>query len=320
MTAALKQFRSSSAPLPDRVEMNNMVAPEPRDNAAFEARKHAPIQPRENAAFEAWENATEEDAQVSLREEHRILYQIARYVPLVLMFVAWEWWSRSSPQMALMLPAPTAVLKGAIELVEQGTLQNDILASLQRVAVAIGFAALIGLPLGTALGGVRWFAWFAEPVVSFFRPIPPLAWIPLSIVWFGITNAQNEFIIFLAAFFPIVLSTMEGVRDVDSQLMRAARTLGAKRAAIVFTVILPAALSSMFVGLRVGIGIAWMALVAGELVSATSGLGFLISQGRLLYRSDYIVVGMVVIGLIGLLLDALARLIQQLLMPWREER
>jgi sulfonate transport system permease protein len=304
MTAAQSKFRSSSAPPHEQVETNDMAAPEVS----------------ENAAFEVWENAAEESPQAQSKKKQRVLFRVARYVPLLLLFVAWEWLSRSSPQMALMLPAPSKVLKGALELVEQGTLQQDILASLRRVAVAVGFAAFFGLPLGTALGGSRWFAWFAEPIVNFFRPIPPLAWIPLSILWFGITDAQNEFIIFLAAFFPIVLSTMEGVRDVDPQLMRAARTLGAKRVTIVLTVILPAALSSMFVGLRVGIGIAWMALVAGELVAATSGLGFLISQGRLLYRSDYIVVGMVVIGLIGLMLDALVRLAQHLLMPWREER
>ncbi|HSO06566.1 MAG TPA: ABC transporter permease [Pelomicrobium sp.] len=250
---------------------------------------------------------------------HPLLRWGSRYVLLVLMFVVWEGISRSSPDMSLLLPAPTEVVKAGYELFQQGSLQRDILASLKRVGVALGFASLIGFPLGAALGASRRFAWAFEPVVNFFRPIPPLAWIPLSIVWFGISDAQNQFIIFLAAFFPIVLSTMEGVRDVDRQLIRASRTLGAGRVAIALTVVLPGALPSMFVGLRVGIGIAWMALVAGELVAATSGLGFLISQGRLLFRSDYIVVGMVMIGLIGLMLDALARLAQHLVMPWREE-
>lgn len=250
---------------------------------------------------------------------HPLLRWGSRYALLALMFVAWEGISRSSPDMALLLPAPTEVLKAGYELTQQGTLQKDILASLKRVAVALGFASLIGFPLGAALGASRRFAWAFEPVVNFFRPIPPLAWIPLSIVWFGISDAQNQFIIFLAAFFPIVLSTMEGVRDVDRQLIRASRTLGAGRVAIALTVVVPGAMPQMFVGFRVGVGIAWMALVAGELVAATSGLGFLISQGRLLFRSDYIVVGMVMIGLIGLLLDALVRLVQHLTMPWRGE-
>ena len=259
--------------------------------------------------------ASEEQSTLARAVARRIL----RYLPLLMFFAAWEVLSRATPSIAVLLPAPSDVVRAGIELVKQGSLQHDVLASLKRVGVALGVASLIGFPLGAALGGSRGFAWVFDPIVSFFRPIPPLAWIPLSIVWFGITDAQNEFIIFLAALFPIVLSTMEGVRDVDPQLVRAARTLGAGRVQIVFTVILPAALPSMFVGLRVGAGIAWMALVAGELVAATSGLGFLISQGRLLYRSDYIVVGMVMIGLIGLLLDALVRLLQQVVMPWRAE-
>lgn len=248
------------------------------------------------------------------------LLVVGRYIPLLLMFVGWEIFSRTNPQIALLLPAPTTVLKSGFELIKQGDLQRDTFASLQRVLIAAAYAGLIGFPLGGALGGSRKFAWFFEPIVSFFRPIPPLAWIPLSILWFGITDGQNEFIIFLGAFFPIVLSTMEGVREVDPKLIRAARTLGASHLAIIFTVILPGSLSSMFVGFRVGIGIAWMALVAGELVAATSGLGFLIMQGRLLFRSDQIVVGMVMIGLVGLLLDSLVRLVQHFVMPWREEQ
>lgn len=242
------------------------------------------------------------------------------YIPLLLFFLGWECVSRAYPSLQVQLPAPTEVIKGGYELLQRGTLQSDILASLKRVGVALCFASVIGYPLGIALGASRLVAWFFDPIVSFFRPIPPLAWIPLSIVWFGITDAQNQFIIFLAAFFPIVLNTLEGVREVDAALIRAARTLGASRFTIALTVVLPGALPSMFVGLRIGTGIAWMALVAGELVAATSGLGFLINQGRMLYRNDYIIVGMVMIGLIGLVLDVLIRLLQAQVMPWRSDR
>jgi ABC-type nitrate/sulfonate/bicarbonate transport system permease component len=289
------------------------------------ARKFAPTasvgEPREEVVASQAPEAARASPRlaVKLRFPRAVALRAARYLPLLLFFGVWEIISRSSSSIALLLPPPSRVIAGGFELVKDGSLHKDVLASLKRVAVALGFASLIGFPLGAALGGSRGFAWFFDPIVSFFRPIPPLAWIPLSIVWFGISDAQNEFIIFLAALFPIVLSTMEGVRDVEPQLVRAARTLGAGRFQIVWSVVLPAALPSMFVGLRVGTGIAWMALVAGELVAATSGLGFLISQGRLLYRSDYIVVGMVMIGLIGLLLDAAIRLLQRLVMPWRGE-
>jgi ABC-type nitrate/sulfonate/bicarbonate transport system permease component len=246
----------------------------------------------------------------------RVAEIAARHWLLAALIGLWQYVSVSNPTLALQLPPPTEILSGAWELIRQGMLQRDTLASLRRVGTALAMASLIGYPLGALLGASRKFAWSVEPVVNFFRPIPPLAWIPLSILWFGIADMQNEFIIFLAAVFPILLNTMEGVRDVDRQLIRAARTLGASRTVIAYSVILPAALPQMFVGLRVGTGIAWMALVAGELVAATTGLGYLINQGRYLFRPDYVIVGMVMIGVIGLMLDGLIRLTQSILMPW----
>jgi len=273
-----------------------------------ESESHAAIRPLENKELKP-------PAPGWVRARYMFGF-LGRYWLLIVLFFAWEIISTNNPSLANILPPPSEVLIGGIELVKKGLLQRDILASLERVGTAVGVACLIGFPLGAALGGSHTFAWSVEPVVNFFRPIPPLAWIPFSILWFGISDTQNEFIIFLAAVFPIILSTMEGVRDVDPQIIRAARTLGANRLTIALTVTLPAALPQMFVGLRVGTGIAWMALVAGELVAATSGLGYLIMQGRFLFRSDYIVVGMVLIGLIGLLLDGAIRFLQSLLMPW----
>jgi ABC-type nitrate/sulfonate/bicarbonate transport system permease component len=248
------------------------------------------------------------------------LLSALRYWLLLLLVGLWQFASMNWPSIQPLLPPPTDVLAAGIDLVSRGTLQQDILASLKRVGIALLAASLVGIPLGAAIGASRGVAWSLEPVVSFIRPIPPLAWIPLSIMWFGIGDAQNEFIIFLAAVFPILLNTVDGVRNVDRQLIRAAKTLGATRADIVATVILPATLPSLFVGLRVGTGIAWMALVAGEIVAASSGLGYLINQGRFLFRSDYIIVGMVMIGVIGLLLDALLRGTQALVMPWRDRQ
>lgn len=239
-------------------------------------------------------------------------------VPLAVLFGIWEIASRRKPELALMLPPPSEVLEAAAQLVRDGSLQRDVLASLRRVFVALLFATGIGLPLGLLIGMSKRAAWFFEPIVNFFRPIPPLAWIPLSIVWLGVSEAQNEFIIFLGAFFPILLNTVQGVRQVEPQLVRAAKTLGASPAAIALTVLIPGALPSMFVGLRVGTGIAWMALVAGEIVAASSGLGYLIMQGRMLFRPDYIIVGMVVIGLIGLALDFMMRAAQKAIMRWEQ--
>jgi ABC-type nitrate/sulfonate/bicarbonate transport system permease component len=267
---------------------------------------------------------TGRSAEVAAPVQRSRVTQVARLaavqsaLPIGILLLVWELASRTIPDLRVLLPSPTDTFVAAAELVRTGVLQRDILASLSRVFMALVVASVIAFPIGLLIGMSRSAAWLLEPIFGFFRPIPPLAWIPLSIVWFGISESQNVFIIFLGAFFPILVNTVQGVREVDRQLVRAARTLGASRIEIALTVLLPAALPSMFVGFRVGVGIAWMALVAGELVAASSGLGFLISQGRMLFRPDYIIVGMVTIGMIGLILDGMVRLLQRVVMKWQE--
>jgi len=248
----------------------------------------------------------------------RSIAMLKSVLPIGILLLCWELASRTIPDLRLLLPSPTDAAIAAAELVRTGVLQRDIFDSLRRVFVALFVASVVAFPMGLLIGMSKSVAWLFEPIFGFFRPIPPLAWIPLSIVWFGISESQNIFIIFLGAFFPILVNTIQGVREVDQQLVRAARTLGANRLAIALTVLLPAALPSMFVGFRVGVGVAWMALVAGELVAASSGLGFLISQGRMLFRPDYIIVGMFTIGMIGLILDGMVRLLQRVVMKWQE--
>ena len=252
----------------------------------------------------------------------RVLAELSRLWLLAAFIVVWQFVSTYgqsiNPQLDVMLPPPTAVLSAAQDLMARGVLLTHILDSLRRVLVAVGTAGLLGVPLGLAMG---WFAGFrsaVDPVIEFIRPIPPLAWIPLSILWFGIGDAQIEYIIFLAAFFPIVLNSLAGARDADRYLVRAALSLGARPHDLFFTVLLPGALPNIFTGLRIGLGIGWMALVAGELVAAPSGLGYLINNARTIFRSDYILLGMVLIGALGLILDYLMRQLVRLAMPWQQ--
>ncbi|NDF04696.1 MAG: ABC transporter permease subunit, partial [Betaproteobacteria bacterium] len=137
-----------------------------------------------------------------------------------------------------------------------------------------------------------------------------------SILWFGVGNAQNQFIIFLGIFFPILLNTVDAVRGVEPNLVRAARCLGASSFAVIVKVILRAAMPQIVTGIRIGLGVGWMALVAAELVGASSGLGFLINDARTVLRTDYILVGMLTIGFIGLTLDRIVRVVAQRTMPW----
>lgn len=250
----------------------------------------------------------------------RALARASRLWLLLAFVVAWQlismYGSRINPQLEVMMPPPTAVVSAAADLAARGVLLTHILDSLKRVLLAVGAAALLGVPLGLAMGWSRRFRNVVDPVLEFIRPIPPLAWIPLSILWFGIGDLQIVYIIFLAAFFPVVLNSLAGARDVDTYLLRAGLSLGARPRELFLTVVLPAALPHVFTGIRIGLGIGWMALVAGELVAAPSGLGYMINNARTLFRSDYILLGMVLIGALGLVLDYLMRQAARFAMPW----
>jgi ABC-type nitrate/sulfonate/bicarbonate transport system permease component len=252
----------------------------------------------------------------------RALVRISRLWLLVAFVVVWELVSifgqRINPQLDVMMPPPTAVISAASDLMARGVLFTHIFDSLYRVLLAVGAATALGVPLGLAMGWSPRFRFVVDPLLEFIRPIPPLAWIPLSILWFGIGDAQIVYIIFLAAFFPIVLNSLAGARDVDPYLVRAGLSLGAGPRELFLTVVLPAALPHIFTGMRVGLGIGWMALVAGELVAAPSGLGYMINNARTLFRSDYILLGMVLIGILGLVLDYLMRQAARLAMPWHK--
>lgn len=247
----------------------------------------------------------------------KIALRIGRFWLLALVIIVWQLISSANASLQLLLPPPSSVFTAGWELLKNGVLLQDIAVSLTRVFTAVGVAALIGVPLGAALGGVPAFRWSFDPLLEFIRPIPPLAWIPLAILWFGISEREIDFIIFLAAFFPIVLNSAAGFHDVDQHIVRAARSLGANPFIVFWTVYVPSAISHIVVGIRTGMGIGWMALVAGELVGATTGLGFLISQGRMVFRSDYILLGMVTIGVLGLALDGSIRALSRAFMPWK---
>jgi len=155
------------------------------------------------------------------------------------------------------------------------------------------------------------------PLVEVLRPIPPLAWIPLSILWFGLGDAQNQFIIFLGMFFPLLINTAAGVRLVEEDMLEAAYTLGAPSWKVLWRVVLPQSLPHILTGIRVALGTGWMALVAAELVGASSGLGFLINDARTLLRTDIVVVGMLSIGLAGLAMDLIIGRTALRLFSWR---
>jgi len=245
---------------------------------------------------------------------------LPRLILLGLLVLAWQfastvWLPGIDPHMAVLMPAPFLVATTAAGMIASGELLYHLMASLKREAVAFVMASS-AIPIGLAMGWWRPVHDQVNPIMEILRPIPPLAWIPLSILWFGLGDEQNEFIIFLGMFFPILINTITAVKNIGPNFVRAARSLGAPERKVLTRIVLVGALPQIITGVRVGLGVGWMALVAAELVGANSGLGFLINDARSMLRTDTIVVGMLTIGLIGLLIDLTIRLLSRRLLPW----
>ena len=210
-------------------------------------------------------------------------------------------------------PSPMEVLRGVVELAQKGVLASYIGDSLWRVTCGYVIALALGIPLGLALGWYPAAAAALNPVIQVLRPISALAWIPIAIVLFGVTNLAAIFLIFLASFFPIVVATMNGVRNVPMMYLSAGRNFGLSVPALFARVILPAALPRVLTGLRVALGVAWLVVVAAEMLAVDSGLGYLVIDSRNAgKRYDLVVAAMLLIGLIGLGLNSLVRLIERM--------
>ncbi len=198
-------------------------------------------------------------------------------------------------------PSPLDVLKGLRELPHLAAYIAD---SLFRVGSGYLAAVILGVPTGLALGWWSALSRAANPVIQMLRPISPLAWMPLAVIWFGVSNLAPIFLIFLASFFPIVVATMNGVRNVPPMYVQAGRNFGLSTGALIVRVIFPAILPRIVVGLRIAFGVAWLVLVAAEMIAVDSGLGYLIIDARNAgKRYDLVVGGMLLIGVIGLALD-----------------
>ena len=233
---------------------------------------------------------------------------------LVVWYIATDILNLTHP---VMLPSPTGVVRAFMRLVASGELVTNIGASLLRIFYANCAALLLGVPLGLAMGLYKPVERLCDGLLSLFRPIPPLAWVPLSILWLGIGTLSVVFITFLAAFFAVLVNTIAGAQSVDKQLVRAAQSLGAGQRRMMTRVILPSVAPAIFTGFRVAIGVSWMSIVAAELIAAPSGLGYMIMYYREVLRTDAIIVGMLTIGVIGLAMDFATRWLERRLLPWR---
>jgi ABC-type nitrate/sulfonate/bicarbonate transport system permease component len=229
---------------------------------------------------------------------------------------AWEALSRLGALNSDFLPPPSAIAIDIVDLTRTGQLPADVAASLRRVMGGFAIGGTLGLCTGVAFASSRFLDRFGQPLVDCLRPIPPIAWIPLSILWFGLGDQAALFLVALGAFFPILSTTYSSLRSVEVRYVQAARVLGASRWLILTDVLIPIMLPNLLSGLRVGLGVSWMVVITAELVGAQSGLGYLIQISRAQLQTGHVLVGMVAIGLIGFCLNALIALAEHFLVPW----
>lgn len=250
---------------------------------------------------------------------------IRPFVLPALLVALWQWATIGLPA-TNRAPSPVRVAARAAEMLASGEIPWAILESLQRVALGFGVAALLALAVGAAMGASRSVGRNLDPLVESFRPIAPIALLPLAILWFGNGTPAAAFIVGYAAFFPMLINTVHGVRSVDPRLIQAARTLGVGRFATLRTVLLPGALPSIFIGARLGLGVAWTSIIAAELaVGAKAGGGATGGIGQMMFvfyaysvELNGIVVCMISVGIVALLIDRGLRRLQRRIMPWTQ--
>ena len=231
--------------------------------------------------------------------------------------LAWELLARSELVSQAVFPAPSRAVAVALTKVPLADLGGHAWISLQRILIGFSLGAFFGIAIAIAGGWYRTLGNLVRPIVEMLRPVPPLAWIPMAIVWFGLGEPSKVFVIFLGAFFPILTNTWKGMAGIDATLLRAGQTMGLSGPELLLKVAIPACLPDIATGLRIGWGLAFGVLVAAELIAAESGLGYLIMNARQLGEVEVIILGILVIGAANLATDWL---LARALAGWLEKR
>ena len=234
-----------------------------------------------------------------------------------MILAAWQILFHAGFLRPMTLPPPTRLARTFLELLENGQLLRHVEISVLRVLEGFALASLLGTVLGIGIGLSGKLDRLTDLVLQVMKPIPPIAWIPMAILWFGIEEASKIFIIFMGAFFPILVNVTDGIRQTDRKFVEVARILSVPRGKFIRQVVIAGAFPSIMTGLRVGLGVAWICVVAAELIAASQGIGYMIMDARQLSQPDVVLVGMITIGVIGKLMDCAIRHAERLLVTWK---
>lgn len=259
-----------------------------------------------------------EDAEMRQKQKGMLITVGFTFVSIGFFLLLWTVMSTKNPDF---LPSPLACIKKFQAMlgrpISKVSLGGHIWASLKRVLLAVLCATVIGIPLGLAMGWSRKVNAFVSPIFEFLRPIPPIAWIPLVILWFGVGEFSKVFLVTLGAYVPILMNTVTGVKMVPPVLLDVGKIYKASSVQILKEIVLPAALPAIFAGLKTAVSSGWMIVLAAEMMASKSGVGFLITRGMEAYDVAMIIVGMCIIGIVGYLISICLSLLERRLCPWK---
>jgi ABC-type nitrate/sulfonate/bicarbonate transport system permease component len=241
---------------------------------------------------------------------------LGKILPFLIIVIVWELLARSGIYNARLFPAPTTIVWAFREMVAAGDFVRDLLTSLGRASVGFAVGALLGIGIGVLTGRSRVGRYFLHPLLQSLRSIPSIGLLPLAILFFGLDEMSKYFLVLWGVFFPVWINTHLGVAGVDQRYLWAAKSLGANDWHLMWEVVLPASLPLIIAGMRVGIGLAFLNLVAAEMSGASAGLGYRVSASHLVFRSDKMIVALVTLGLLGAASDGVFRLLAGRLAPW----
>jgi sulfonate transport system permease protein len=247
---------------------------------------------------------------------HAAIYVVKYAAVVVIAATIWESASLSGLLPSYKLPAPHAIAQLFWTLLLDGTLVHHILVSIGRVLAGFAIAAVVAIVLGVFISLSKNFEIITQLILQVLKPIPPIAWIPIAIIWLGIGETSKIYIIFMGAVFPILLNTVDGIKHIDQRYFEVSTTFEIPYRKLVRQVILPGALPQVLTGLKVGLGNAWICVVAAEMIAATSGIGYMLMDGRALAQPGKVILAMLIVGIIGKLMEDILQRLEKKVLFW----